>query len=214
MPQEKSNIKMLPPPEPMSRFFGFHLDLSLHVTPSRKKKMSTAPSLSTQARFSPENLHNTKQYTATSDPWQLHQRGRCCRQRELPRVHTAPTWPPACWSGMMGLIVARGGDPRGRPNGPDGSADGQVPQIRRCDRPGEEPMAAGGGDPNNWPKAMTARADSGPPACSIAETPCSDASPSSDGGGTARSQRRREAATREAPESRKAWIRAKGRRIW
>ena len=37
MPQEKSNIKMLPPPEPMSRFFGFHLHLSLHVTPSRKK---------------------------------------------------------------------------------------------------------------------------------------------------------------------------------
>jgi len=168
-----------------------------------RKMMSTAPSLSTQARFSPENLHTTKQYTATSDPWQLHQRGRSCRQRELPRVHTAPTWPPACWSGMMGLMVARGGDPRGRPNGPDGSADGSA-----------ELMAGGGGDPNNRPKATAARAGSGPPACSIAETPCNDASSSSDGGGTARSQRRREAAMREAPESRKAWIRAKGRRIW
>ena len=31
MPQEKSNIKMLRPPEPASRFFGFHLDLSLQV---------------------------------------------------------------------------------------------------------------------------------------------------------------------------------------
>jgi hypothetical protein len=28
-PREESNIKMLPPPEPVRRFFGFHLDLSL-----------------------------------------------------------------------------------------------------------------------------------------------------------------------------------------
>jgi hypothetical protein len=30
-PQEESNITMLPSPEPVSRFFGFHLDLSLQV---------------------------------------------------------------------------------------------------------------------------------------------------------------------------------------
>ena len=29
-PQEESNIKMLPPPEPVCRFLGFHLDLSLY----------------------------------------------------------------------------------------------------------------------------------------------------------------------------------------
>ena len=30
-PQEESNITMLPSPEPVSRFFGFLLDLSLQV---------------------------------------------------------------------------------------------------------------------------------------------------------------------------------------
>ena len=30
-PQEKSNIKMLPLSEPLNQFFGFHLDLSLHI---------------------------------------------------------------------------------------------------------------------------------------------------------------------------------------
>ena len=30
-PPEESNITMLPSPEPVSRFFGFHLDLSLQV---------------------------------------------------------------------------------------------------------------------------------------------------------------------------------------
>jgi len=45
-PQEESNIKVLPPSEPLKRFFGFHLDLSfqievLTVMPSTRKMIPT-----------------------------------------------------------------------------------------------------------------------------------------------------------------------------
>jgi len=45
-PQEESNIKVLPPSEPLKQFFGFHLDLSfqievLTVMPSTRKMIPT-----------------------------------------------------------------------------------------------------------------------------------------------------------------------------
>jgi hypothetical protein len=44
MPQQESNIKMSPSPEPTTQFFGFHLEQSLQIevftaTPSRRRTM-------------------------------------------------------------------------------------------------------------------------------------------------------------------------------
>ena len=72
-PQEESNIKMVLPLELVSQFFGFHLNLSLHVEiltimPSGRKMMPTTPSSLAQARLSPKNMHTMRQYSATGDP--------------------------------------------------------------------------------------------------------------------------------------------------
>ena len=71
-PQEESNIKMLPPSEPVNRFLGFHLDLSLQVevltvTASRRKMIPMASS-SLAHRLSPENL-NTALWPCKDFAW-------------------------------------------------------------------------------------------------------------------------------------------------
>ena len=68
--QEESNITMLPPPELGSRFFGFHLDLSLQVEvltvmPSTRKIMPMEPSSPAQLDFCPRTCKSQGEAAAT-----------------------------------------------------------------------------------------------------------------------------------------------------